>query len=191
LHCVVEKDSFLSVPPTSPVDEKDDWTAFPTSLGWMAMRFRGDAVICLTFGHRSAAAAARAIGCQGKPAVALDDHPMSGLVTRLQAFADGEPDDLKDVKLDFSRLTPFQQRVISACRRIPWGKTVTYAELAAQAGSPRAARAVGSAMAKNPFPLIVPCHRVVGCGGSLGGYSAPGGIRVKQRLLQREAASGG
>ncbi|MEX1224432.1 MAG: MGMT family protein, partial [Pirellulales bacterium] len=75
-----------------------------------------------------------------------------------------------------------------ACRRIPIGQTMSYAELAAVAGSPGAARAVGNIMAGNRVPIIVPCHRVVGSGGSLGGYSSSGGLRTKRRLLSLEAS---
>ena len=73
------------------------------------------------------------------------------------------------------------------CRRIPYGRTMSYAELAAKAGSPNAARAVGNCMAGNRIPLIVPCHRVVCSDGRLGSYSAPGGTRMKRRLLDLES----
>ena len=77
-------------------------------------------------------------------------------------------------------------QVVRACRKIGRGRTRTYGELAAAAGSPGASRAVGSVMAKNRFPIIVPCHRVVGAGGSLGGFSAPTGLNLKERMLALE-----
>jgi methylated-DNA-[protein]-cysteine S-methyltransferase len=77
--------------------------------------------------------------------------------------------------------------VLQACRKIAPGKTLTYAELADKVGSPGAARAVGNCMARNRFPLIIPCHRVVGSNGHLGGYSAAEGIPFKKRLLELEA----
>jgi methylated-DNA-[protein]-cysteine S-methyltransferase len=83
-------------------------------------------------------------------------------------------------------LTEFQQKVQKLCRQIPFGTTMTYGELAAKAGAPGAARAVGICMARNCFPLVVPCHRVVPAGGRLGNYSAPGGTETKQRLLDME-----
>jgi methylated-DNA-[protein]-cysteine S-methyltransferase len=76
--------------------------------------------------------------------------------------------------------------VLEACRGIPYGRTTTYAELAAKAGNPRAARAAGSAMSHNPIPIIIPCHRVLHTGGGLGGFSAPGGLSLKERLLAME-----
>jgi methylated-DNA-[protein]-cysteine S-methyltransferase len=86
-------------------------------------------------------------------------------------------------------LSDFQRAVVGHCRRIPPGQTLTYGQLAARVGRPRAARAVGRVMATNRFPLIVPCHRVVAAGGVLGGFSAPQGLAMKKRLLAAEAAS--
>ena len=90
------------------------------------------------------------------------------------------------VPVDVANVPPFHGKVLRACRRIPYGKTLTYAALATRAGSPRAARAVGQAMARNPLALVVPCHRVVATGGGLGGYG--GGLDLKRRLLRLEGA---
>ncbi len=106
------------------------------------------------------------------------------LVARLADFLAGSDVPLNDVELDFSWTTPFQHAVADALRRIPRGEVVTYGELAALAGHPGAARAVGSFCAHNRFALIVPCHRVVGAAG-LGGYGATG-LPVKRRLLALE-----
>ncbi len=83
---------------------------------------------------------------------------------------------------------PFYQAVWKACAEIPRGQVRTYGWVARCLGKPHAARAVGQALAKNPFAPIVPCHRVVGCDGKLVGFSAPGGIPAKRRLLQKEGA---
>ena len=106
---------------------------------------------------------------------------------RLAAYAKGEPVDFADCTVRWPYRTEFQQRVIAATRRIRYGTTITYAALAAQAGSPRAARAVGNIMAANTVPIIIPCHRVVAAGGKLGGFSAPQGVRLKERMLALEA----
>jgi methylated-DNA-[protein]-cysteine S-methyltransferase len=121
----------------------------------------------------------------------VDDGPqwVVSLIDKLQQYAAGELVDFADTPLSLDHLTTFGERVIAACRRIPWGGTSTYGELAAKCGSPAAARAVGSVMAKNRFPLIVPCHRVLAAGGELGGYSAPDGLTMKRRLLAMEDAS--
>jgi methylated-DNA-[protein]-cysteine S-methyltransferase len=98
-------------------------------------------------------------------------------------------DDFRDVLIDPGPQTEFQRLVVDHCRQIPPGATLTYGELAARAGRPRSARAIGNCMAANRIPLIVPCHRVVGADGGLRGYSANGGLRLKQRLLDLESLS--
>jgi methylated-DNA-[protein]-cysteine S-methyltransferase len=94
----------------------------------------------------------------------------------------------KGLRLDLDRFTPFHRKVYGVLRRIPRGKTLTYAEVARRAGSPGAHRSVGSAMARNPLPILVPCHRVLRTGGGLGGFSAPGGLDLKERMLRLEGA---
>jgi len=91
------------------------------------------------------------------------------------------------VKLDLSSLTPFQRQVLEACARIDYGATATYGELARGLGRPAAARAVGQALARNPIPLVIPCHRVVAADGSLGGFSAEQGVSLKRFLLELES----
>ena len=92
------------------------------------------------------------------------------------------------VPVDLSGAPPFHAKVLRALARIPYGRTVAYGELAARVGRPRGARAVGQAMAGNPVPLVVPCHRVVASGGGLGGFG--GGLDLKRRLLALERACG-
>ena len=90
------------------------------------------------------------------------------------------------VKVDRSLLGPFARRVLGRTARIPYGKVSTYAEVAAAAGSPRASRAAGNALARNPIPIVIPCHRVLRRGGGMGGYT--GGLERKERLLELEGA---
>lgn len=112
------------------------------------------------------------------------------LLPRLQAqlrrYFEGQPTEFT-APVDLSDRTPFQQTVLRTCRTIGFGETMTYGELAELAGSPGAARAVGSVMASNPLPLIIPCHRVLGSSGGMGGFSAPGGVSTKKRMLDLEA----
>ncbi len=91
-----------------------------------------------------------------------------------------------DLPLAMDTLTPFTARVLRTLAAVPYGSTLTYGELAALAGFPRAARAVGRTMAVNPFPIVIPCHRVLGAGGSMTGYSGGEGIATKQWLLRLE-----
>ena len=116
-----------------------------------------------------------------------DPKLLPGLAAALCAYFQGRAIRFQ-VRLDLDGVTEFRRRVLEACRRILRGATASYADLARAAGSPHAVRAVGSAMANNPLPLIVPCHRVVRSDGSLGGFSSPQGLEQKQRLLQLEGA---
>lgn len=162
--------------------------AFASDLGWMAAIFHKTALARLTFGHRSRAAALGALG-EAKSSAPRSLHPVHAqVVERLQAFAAGVDDDLASLEVDYGKVTPFQRRVLDACRGVGPGETLSYGQLAQLAGSPGAARAVGSVMSHNQLPLVVPCHRIVGSGGSLGGYSAPDGLAMKRRLLEREGA---
>jgi methylated-DNA-[protein]-cysteine S-methyltransferase len=104
------------------------------------------------------------------------------------ALLKGEAADLRDVQLDMDGVPPFHRRVYEVARGIAPGATLTYGEIAARIGEPGSARAVGVALGRNPFPIIVPCHRVLAAGGKAGGFSAPGGVRTKLRLLEIEGA---
>lgn len=96
--------------------------------------------------------------------------------------------DLRDFSspIDWSGMTPFQVAVRKACLAIPYGKTITYKELARNAGFPKAIRAAGGANASNPLPLLIPCHRVIGSDGTMHGYGGPKGIETKTWLLELE-----
>ena len=83
-------------------------------------------------------------------------------------------------------LSPFYKSVLTACKFVRFGQTINYGELAKKAGRPSSARAVGNALARNPLPLIIPCHRVIRSDGSLGGFSALGGLSLKRKLLAHE-----
>jgi len=112
---------------------------------------------------------------------------VSELVARVQRHLKGEHDAFADVPLDTAALPPFFAKVYEALRKVHAGATTTYGALGRRiGGSTGAARAVGTAMAKNPFALLVPCHRVIGSDGKLHGFSAHGGLTTKARLLEIE-----
>ena len=113
---------------------------------------------------------------------------IAAAITRIVALLAGARDDLRDLVLDLDDIPEFHRRVFATARAIAPGNTVTYGELARRLGTPGAARAVGQALGANPFPIVVPCHRIVAADGSLGGFSAPGGARTKRRMLQIEGA---
>jgi methylated-DNA-[protein]-cysteine S-methyltransferase len=93
-----------------------------------------------------------------------------------------------DLQVDLSGLTAFQREVLMAVSEVPPGEVITYRELAHRIGRPKAARAVGQALGRNPVPIVIPCHRVIASDGSLGGYSGAGGIATKAALLKLEGA---
>ncbi len=107
---------------------------------------------------------------------------------RILSLLSGGAADLSPIRLDTGRLGAFEARLYEELRAVPAGQVVSYGQLAARLGDPGAAQAVGQAMGKNPWPIVVPCHRVVGSNGKLGGFSAPGGVRTKLRILEIEGA---
>ena len=137
-------------------------------------------IVVTGHGAEAVAAAARTAARTATPLDAV------ALLERLVRYAAGAADDFFDVPVLLGAMTPFQRRVVASCRAIPCGSTRTYGQLAASAGSPGAARAVGQVMASNRIPLIVPCHRVIAASGGLGGFSAPQGVVMKKRLLAME-----
>ncbi|MDY0169709.1 MAG: methylated-DNA--[protein]-cysteine S-methyltransferase [Thermoguttaceae bacterium] len=160
-------------------------TVFSTELGWMAIVGTGDVLQRLVFGYPTAKEAEEALGtdwlAQSRLAAWNDS-----LQRRLQDYAAGQCVEFDDIPVEMDGLTDFGRRVFLALRRVRYGQTTTYAALAAAAGSPRAARAVGNLMARNSIPLVLPCHRVVCSGKRIGNYSAPGGAAMKRQLLEME-----
>ena len=104
----------------------------------------------------------------------------------LQTYFRSGSADFDRIEIDPTGWTEFSRRIYDACRQIESGQTVSYQQLAAIAGRPRASRAVGTAMAKNRVTLVIPCHRVIASGGKLGGYGGPGGLELKRKLLALE-----
>ncbi|MBW2602729.1 MAG: methylated-DNA--[protein]-cysteine S-methyltransferase [Deltaproteobacteria bacterium] len=111
-----------------------------------------------------------------------NQKPLQVVLRQIEAYFAGE---LKAFSLDIClNVTPFQKKVLTALCRVPYGETISYGELAKNIGNPKASRAVGQANARNPIPIVIPCHRVIGSSGKLTGFG--GGIAVKQTLLDLE-----
>jgi methylated-DNA-[protein]-cysteine S-methyltransferase len=110
-----------------------------------------------------------------------------GIDDRIAKLYFGKKENVDLSLLNLSKLTDFSAKVLKQACKIPRGKVATYSGLAAKVGAPRAARAVGTALANNPFPIIIPCHRVVRADGSLGGFG--GGLKMKRELLDREGVA--
>ncbi len=163
---------------------------FSTSAGWVGIAGRGQLLESLVLGYDSQAdVLARFADVLAAGGELGDWNP--ALRVRIQKFLDGEGSgEFGDVDTVVTETTPFAARVIATVRRIPVGEVRSYAEVAAQSGSPKASRAVGNIMARNSIPLVIPCHRVVASGGRLGGYSSPRGLGMKTRLLQLEGVTG-
>ena len=113
------------------------------------------------------------------------------VVADIVALLNGEPKELSHVTLDLDGVPDFNRRVYDVARTIRPGATLSYGEIAARLGDRNLARDVAPALSQNPFPIIVPCHRVLAAGGKMGGFSAPGGVRTKLRLLSIEGAQYG
>jgi methylated-DNA-[protein]-cysteine S-methyltransferase len=158
-----------------------------TALGWLGLVLSPAGLRAVTLPRRDREAALAEVLTLGAREEARNDE-LGDLPERLRGYARGEPVAFPDA-LDLAAATPFQQAVWLATRDIPRGRTRSYGWLAVWAGRPRAARAVGQAMAANPWPIIVPCHRVVSSSGRLGGYG--GGLDMKERLLRLEGAIDG
>lgn len=168
--------------------------AFDTDIGWMGVLWDGQRVLRNVFGHEDLGEVHRRVAAEvatEQPEISLEvktdirGQQLRQIVKFLKDFSKGKAIDFSNVPLDLDHLTTFQSKVIESCRDIPHGETRSYKQIASDAGSPRAARAVGNVMRSNRFPLIIPCHRVVASGG-LGGYSAPDGLDMKRRLLNME-----
>jgi methylated-DNA-[protein]-cysteine S-methyltransferase len=174
------------------------FSTFKTSLGYMTLATWGGEIVGLSFGHSTLGASQKSLEqfyAQGDSHLLKQAGQDSSSKTalfheqveqRLTRYAEGESIDLDDLPISLSGMTEFQKQVVAACRAIPWGETLSYGQLAMIVGRPDAARAVGTVMRKNRYPLIVPCHRVLASGGKLGGYSAPQGLAMKRRLLALE-----
>ncbi len=124
------------------------------------------------------------------PSLAQSSPPpaIADAMARIAAFLDGAADDFADLALDMGGAGAFDRAVYRETRAIPAGSTDTYGAIAARLGDPGQARAVGQALGRNPWPIVIPCHRVTGADGRMGGFSAPGGRTTKLKLLEIEGA---
>lgn len=156
------------------------YTVFSTPLGWMGLLGSEAGLRRLILPHSSAEEVQLILG---QHETLQKDSFFSDLPQRLNRYLDGEPVSFDD-KLDLEGATSFHRQVWQATRTIPYGQTRSYKWLASQVGNPLAPRAVGQAMAANPVPIIVPCHRVITSSGGLGGFSA--GLALKRHLLDME-----
>ena len=162
---------------------------FETAIGGCAIAWTGSGVLALQLpeaddNRTRARVLRRWPDAREEPPPPAVRHAIDGVV----ALLSGAAVDLSTVLLDMQHVPMFERRVYEVARAIPPGQTLTYGEVAATLGDPGATREVGQALARNPFAVIVPCHRVVAAGGRTGGFSATGGVTTKLRLLEIERA---
>ena len=160
---------------------------FPTALGTCGVAWTRQGICAVQLPMSSEAELARLLSRLAQPNADLPRGVLAA-VERIQRHLEGQPDSFAGVKLDLKACPPFARLAYGRSRRIKAGRTISYGELASRCGSPGGARAAGRAMATNPAPLLVPCHRVLAADGGLGGFSAHGGLATKLRLLTIEGA---
>lgn len=168
------------------------YTMFDTPLGWCALAWndRGLVAVELPGGDR-AGTEAHLRGRIADPVPTEPGGPVADAVRRIVGLLGGERDDLRDIPVDPTGIPEFHRRAYEFIRTVPPGETTTYGEVARAVGAPGSAQAVGQAMGANPYPVVVPCHRVLGAGGKVGGFSAGAGAATKLRMLGIEGAAPG
>ncbi|MEU7630360.1 MGMT family protein [Nocardia sp. NPDC049220] len=169
---------------------------FDTVIGHCAIAWSGSAVIRFQLPETSPAATRVRITRPhtGQQNEEVREQPPTAAIAEaiagIRAHLAGELDDLRWIPVDTSGIPQFHRAVYDATRAIDPGHTLSYGQVAERAGAPGAAQAVGQALGRNPIPLIIPCHRVLAADHALHGFSAPGGIDTKQRLLAIERTPG-
>jgi methylated-DNA-[protein]-cysteine S-methyltransferase len=166
------------------------FTLFDTPIGTCSLVWKDDRIVGLRLPEASPAATRTRINRRWPQAEEQAPPPaMQAVIERVLVLLSGKPVDLGDVPLDFEAAPEFHQRAYAIARTIPAGQTMTYGEIAKRLGMPHESREVGQAMGKNPIAIIMPCHRVLGADGKMGGFSANGGVATKRRILEIEGAA--
>jgi methylated-DNA-[protein]-cysteine S-methyltransferase len=163
---------------------------FDTALGRCGIAWGEKGVLSASFPEISDALTCQRLRRRAVGAVESTSRPQSiqNAEAQIVNLMGGEKDTLLEIELDFSGISEFECSVYDLSRQILPGKTRTYGELARDLGDVAYSQRVGQALGRNPFPIIVPCHRIIGADGKMTGFSAPGGIKTKCRLLKIEGA---
>jgi len=166
------------------------YAVFETAIGWAGIAWTDRGLVGAHLPERDPEIVRRSF-VRKFPEATETEPPSSlgGVVEGIRALMHGEKADLLDAPLDLERVRDFHAKVYEIARRIPQGQTLTYGEIAIQLGDRLLARDVGAALGKNPWPIVVPCHRVTAAGGKLGGFSARGGAQTELKLLAIEGAT--
>jgi len=166
----------------------EHYLIFETALGFCAIAWNDKGVVRFRLPEPNAEATEQALLRRLPDATPAAPPPaIAEAVAAAQAYFAGEQTDFSGVPVDLGKQSDLFEKIYAAARRLGWGETTTYGALAKQFGADwEIARDVGQAMAKNPVPLIIPCHRVLAAGGKIGGFSAPGGAVTKAKMLEME-----
>lgn len=161
---------------------------FETALGFVGIAWSGAGLTRLCLFQRDRAAVERRLERFGAAARAEGDAPawVADLIGDVKAYAEGEEIDFSGVPVDLSGSDDFNLAIYDAARKLRFGETTTYGELAKRAGRAGLPRETGQALGANPVPLVIPCHRILAAGGKIGGFSAPGGSTTKEKMLALE-----
>lgn len=162
---------------------------FDTAIGRCAIAWGEGGVTGVTLPDRSDDAMRARIGRRHLEAHETSPPPsIEAAIEDIRRLMDGQRQDLSAIALDMSDVPDFERRVYAETRSIPPGETLTYGDIATRLGDVGLSRAVGQALGRNPFAIVVPCHRVLAAGGKSGGFSAVGGVETKRRMLEIEGA---
>jgi O-6-methylguanine DNA methyltransferase len=172
---------------TSAIHDIPSYAIFKTAIGWCGLVMAESKLHRVFIGYDRRQQLRQHIrkAC-GDDSGVNHSFAMEMIIQKVRRYCSGEKVSLSTVPMDWSSLTEFQQKVLLAAAQIPYGSIETYGGLARMIGYPLSARAVGNALGKNPFPLFIPCHRVVKGDGSIGGFSGIAGIPLKKKLLRLE-----
>ncbi|MGV3616806.1 MAG: methylated-DNA--[protein]-cysteine S-methyltransferase [Fimbriimonas sp.] len=173
--------------PRSPCE----YTLFDTAIGICGIAWQtGDVPTLVAFNlpETTEAETERRIARRAAKATEVP-QVIEAVIEKSRRHLNRELQDFHDAPIDWNRFEPFARRVYEAALDIPTGQTRTYGQLAKGLDEPGAAQAVGQALGSNPIPLIIPCHRILAAGGKMGGFSAPGGLVTKEKLLLIEGAT--
>lgn len=160
---------------------------FETALGFMAVGWSASGITRVWLAERDRAAVERRLAqrAAGVPDLA-PPLAIAAVVERLKEYAAGTPVDFSGTPIDLAGVDDFRLAIYDAAKRLRYGETVTYGELARRAGHDGMARETGAALGANPLPIVIPCHRILAAGNKIGGFSAPGGSATKERMLAME-----
>lgn len=163
---------------------------FDTPIGTCGLAWSGTGIVALQLPEATAAGTRARLQRRWPGAQeTLPPANVRDVIARVQELLKGKAVELGDIQLDLDAVPEFHRRVYEVARTIPPGHTMTYGQIARQLDAPQESREVGQALGRNPIAIIVPCHRVLGADGKMGGFSAVGGVATKRRLLEIEGAS--